>query len=303
MKRVDALTWTPYMDECLQILSQHPVCDGDELLVALVKIQLLTEQLTRAIWQSPDSVAPAYFSSALKSQLRDLKSQLSSQMQENRESNLPLVYRMFQKLTFIPAIIISHLLFLELSITESVDIKPKGTVSFAPDLQRFENLEASLQAVKKWFENHSSMSSYMYTGLTFMYWCNLGKCLFSLTHLAFEVDDPAWDRRAVKERVDIFGILDQVIQGFDNVSNIRQQEGFCGAEEDIYTRCSKLVRVMKRNWLADTIKMDHRLPTGMAIAPQDTLGGQTDDPLSMPVLQLGSSDDWMSEFFEMNWEP
>jgi hypothetical protein len=91
MKRVDALIWTPFMDECLQLLSQQPAGDGDELLVILVKIQLLVEQLTRAVWQSPDSVAPAYFSSALKSQLRDLQSQLPDHMQKNRESKPRIV--------------------------------------------------------------------------------------------------------------------------------------------------------------------------------------------------------------------
>ncbi|KAK0616755.1 hypothetical protein B0T14DRAFT_568333 [Immersiella caudata] len=286
MKRVDALAWTPYMDECLQLLSRQPEWDGDVLLAAEVKIQLLTEQLTRAIWQSPDSVAPAYFSSALKSQLRDLQSQLPAHILRN-----PTIR--------------AHILFLELAIVESIDIKPGGQASHAPDLQHFETLEASLQLVKKWFDNHFSMPSYMYTGVTFMYWCNMGKCVTSLVQLAFEVEDPAWDRQAVKERVDIFGILDGVIRGFDDVSGMKRQQSTESVEEDMFTRCARLVRVMRRNWLADTINTDHRLPTGMAVAPQVTLVGQEDDPLSMPIFQMDNekSQTWMAEFFEMNWDP
>ncbi|KAK4449642.1 hypothetical protein QBC34DRAFT_448702 [Podospora aff. communis PSN243] len=286
MKRVDALVWTPYMDECLQLLSRQPEWDGDVILTTQVKIQLLTEQLTRAIWQSPDGVAPAYFSSALRSQLRDLQSQLPAHVLRNPT-------------------ITAHLLFLELAIAESIDVKPGGQTSYAPDLQRFEALEASLQVIKKWFDNHFSMPSYMYTGVTFMYWCNMGKCITSLTQLAFEVEDPAWDRRAVKERVDIFGILDRLTQGFDDVSHMKRQQSAESIEEDMFTRCARLVRVMKRNWLADTINTDRSLPTGMAVAPQVTLAGQEDDPLSMPIFQMDNTrtQNWMTDFFEMNWDP
>ena len=85
MKRVDALTWTPYMGECLESLSQQPEWDGDELLVALVKHQLLVEQLTRAVWQSSDDVAPLFLPAALRSQLNDLRSQLPVHVQQNRQ--------------------------------------------------------------------------------------------------------------------------------------------------------------------------------------------------------------------------
>ncbi|KAK0644202.1 hypothetical protein B0T16DRAFT_417319 [Cercophora newfieldiana] len=285
MKRIDALVWTPFMDECLELLSRQPEWEGDVLLAAQVKIQLLTEQLTRAIWQSPDSVAPAYFSTALRSQLRDLKSQLPAHVVQN-------------------PIIISNFLSLELSIVESMDMKPGGQSSYAPNLQRFESLEASLQITKKWFDNHAMMPTSMYTGVIFTYWCYMGKCIGSLVQLAFEVDDPAWDRRAVKERVDIFNIMDQVIQAFDDVSQIKRQQNAGSVEEDMFTKCARLIRTMKRTWITDTIKMDGSLPSSMAVQPQVTLAGQADDPLSMPLYQMdkSNSDRWMAEFFEMNWE-
>lgn len=86
MKRIDALIWTPSMDDCLQALEQSPEWEGDELLVALVKIQLIVEQLTRAVWQSADNTPPPFFASALRTQLVDLKNQFPIHIQENRLS-------------------------------------------------------------------------------------------------------------------------------------------------------------------------------------------------------------------------
>lgn len=278
MKRVDALVWTPYLDECLRQLSREPSWEGDELLVVLVRIQLLTEQLTRAIWQSPESVAPAYFSSALKSQLLDLREKLPAQMLEN-----PTVT--------------AHILFLELSIIQSVDLRPIGKVSFAPDLQRFENLEACLQLIKRWFGNHFTIPANMLMGVTFMHWCNMGDCLMSLGGLVFDVEDPAWDRRAAKERVDLFGILDRIIQGFDVVSDLKRRQSREGVEQDMFTRVSRMVRGTKSDWLALTINTDQTLPAGTVVSPQDTLA-HAEDPILYHVDQWDN--DWKDLFFEMN---
>ncbi|KAK1754221.1 hypothetical protein QBC47DRAFT_346879 [Echria macrotheca] len=290
MKRIDALAWTPFMDECLSVLSKQPEWSGDEVLVALVKIQRLLEQLTQAIWQSSDQKPPAFFVSALKTQLYDLKAQLGPHVQQN-------------------AGIMALLYTAELMIVESAMQKPTNdttTSSYVPDLQRFEAFEATLQVTKKWFDNHLAIPSCMHVGLTFMHWCTMGHCIWSLTHLSFEIEDPTWDRRAVKERVDIFGIADRVIQAFDDVAGMKRQESGPSMAEDVFTKCAKLVRLIKHNWVADTMAMDQRLPTqqGMTVAPADIVGGaQTPGPLSMPLFQLQDTAAWMADFFEMEWDP
>jgi hypothetical protein len=83
IKRLDALNWTPHMDECLQALSQEREWEGDDLLVAQVKVQLIVEQLTRATSQSPDGIPPGYVLSTLRSQLQNIKSQLPLHLQQN----------------------------------------------------------------------------------------------------------------------------------------------------------------------------------------------------------------------------
>jgi len=94
MQRIDALVWTPFMDECLKMLSERPEWNGDEVLVALVRIQLLVEQLTRAVWQSSEKAPPGFFVSALKTQLYDLKAQFPPHIQQNRKLAIPFATKL-----------------------------------------------------------------------------------------------------------------------------------------------------------------------------------------------------------------
>ncbi|KAK5662324.1 hypothetical protein OQA88_8230 [Cercophora sp. LCS_1] len=287
MKRIDALTWTPSMDDCLQVLTQTPECEGDELLVALVKIQLIVEQLTRAVWQSPDNTPPPFFALALKTQLLELKTQFPIHIQEN-------------------STIRCHLYYTELAILQSSQAKRKTPSAFAPDLHRYEGFEASLVTVKRWFEVHFSFPIYMHVGLPFIHWCNLGHCLVTLTSLAFEIDDPAWDRRAVKERLDIFNIIDTVIRSFDEAAESQQRESGPCMSETVYAKCARLLRKTKMGWLSGAVAAGHGLSQGMSVVPGDTYGGLGHGTLDSVLSQFPvdqTDDNWMGEFFELSWEP
>jgi hypothetical protein len=71
------------MEESLRLLSQQREWDGDDLLVAQVKIQLLVDELTRATWQSPEDGPPALYLAALQTQLDNIKSQLPQRLQKS----------------------------------------------------------------------------------------------------------------------------------------------------------------------------------------------------------------------------
>lgn len=71
------------MEEFLQSLSEQREWEGDDLLVAQVKIQLIVEQLTRSTAQSTDNILPNYVLCALKTQLQNIKSQLPLHLQQN----------------------------------------------------------------------------------------------------------------------------------------------------------------------------------------------------------------------------
>lgn len=87
-KRTDNLPWTPYLEECLLTLSRHPECDGDELLVAQVKVQQIVDQLLRACEQSTANSPPVSLVSVLHRNLLNIGNELPSHLKTNGEHSL-----------------------------------------------------------------------------------------------------------------------------------------------------------------------------------------------------------------------
>ena len=76
------------MDECLQVLDEAKECFSDGILVQQVRLQLITERVTRAIWD--DGVLettkravkpPSFCLEVFQSQLRNIKTELLAQPQ------------------------------------------------------------------------------------------------------------------------------------------------------------------------------------------------------------------------------
>ncbi|KAK4187418.1 hypothetical protein QBC35DRAFT_233924 [Podospora australis] len=301
LKRLDALTWTPHMEESLQILSQRREWEGDDLLVAQVKIQLIVEQLNRAASQSPDNAPPAYYLSALQTQLQNVRVQLPDHLQQNDT-------------------ILSLMSYTELAIHESALAQPRVSAlgSTGPDLQRYTAMEACLTAIKDWFDRHFSIPSYVYIGMTFSYWCHMAHCLLSLYRLSI-LDDPAWDRRAVRQKVDLVAICDRLKVGFEELSARRKLESGPTIEEDGFSKFNAMLRSMKSGWSAEIAALDgntgmHTGSMGMSSATSAVMHGNTadhnpyldgtDGGLNMPMFQTGEDPEaWIAGLFDMNWDP
>ncbi len=83
LKKSDSLNWTSHMDQCLQVLSQCREWEGDEVLVAIVKTQLVVDQLARAPWLPQTQRPPAPFISALHLQVQSIRNQLPSYLKDD----------------------------------------------------------------------------------------------------------------------------------------------------------------------------------------------------------------------------
>ncbi|KAK3349577.1 hypothetical protein B0T25DRAFT_246174 [Lasiosphaeria hispida] len=284
MKRMDALNWTPFLDECLQVLSQQREWDGDDLLLNMVKIQLIVTQLTRASSQSPGDAPPAMFLSALLTQLRDIGGNLPHRLQANDT-------------------LLMHILYAESAIHEHARVPPKTPKLSATDLQRYEAFEASYQASNNWLDAHLTLPPSSYTNMTFAYWCHMGHCVISIYRLLFHVDDPAWDRAAARERIDLFGLLDRLMRGFDEITETRRLDAGPGIDESMFAKSSKLIRMMKSGWLEERAveRAAQEGPRGMPLQAAGS-GGAGEGDFAMPTLGFEGGDGWMAEFFEMNWE-
>src|ERR1700761_5021779 len=49
-QRNEHMRWTPYLDECLQLLEERKDCSTDELLVCLLRVQLICNRVATVVW-------------------------------------------------------------------------------------------------------------------------------------------------------------------------------------------------------------------------------------------------------------
>ena len=89
-QRLDALRWTPYLDECIAVLGEKDEYPTDLLLVHLVKLQLVVEKAVQAPWHEerddPNGsvrVPPIFYLKALQAQLQDFKTRTPPSIQGN----------------------------------------------------------------------------------------------------------------------------------------------------------------------------------------------------------------------------
>ncbi|KAK3682306.1 hypothetical protein B0T22DRAFT_501754 [Podospora appendiculata] len=286
LKRIDSLIWTSHLDESLQILSQQREWDGDDLLVAQVKIQLVLEQLSRSIYQSRISGPPTYYLSALRSQLQTIRAQLPDHLQKHDT-------------------IRSQMYYTELCIIQGSLINLKSPSPFNPDFQRYELLEACLTAIAAWFDMHFSIEDEFYVGMAFNHWCHMAHCVMMLYRLTL-LDDPSWDRYKVKERLDIISVCDELARRFKSC---------CRTEGDQFSRGIKIIRSMKKGFMAEWAAAESKAGVNTQAVFQGTQRSESgpvgmvvdevpaDGQLTMPLFSINDPESWLADLLNMDWEP
>lgn len=90
--RVESLSWSPYLEECLTVLEDTNEAPGDALLVGLVKLQLIAAKVARVWAQSGDGktdegtrmIGP--FVASLNMELAAVRHQAPAHLKTNRMS-------------------------------------------------------------------------------------------------------------------------------------------------------------------------------------------------------------------------
>lgn len=86
--QIDTMQWTPYMDECIEVLSEQNESKYDEAFVQQVKLQRLAEDIEDI--KGKDKLPPAFFSAGLRYRLNDIKMHLSPQLLQDGKSSFPV---------------------------------------------------------------------------------------------------------------------------------------------------------------------------------------------------------------------
>ncbi|KAL5333384.1 hypothetical protein BJX70DRAFT_381181 [Aspergillus crustosus] len=263
LRKIDALRWTPHLEECRQVLDEGRECLNDEILAQQARLQLIAGNaaLGNRV-EAAVRVPPTFYLPALLSQMQDVKTSLRPHLQVNE-------------------VILAHIHSTTLAINElALTDTPILSITDPSDFQRLNSLHACLDAIKSWFNVFFSISPAAYTHLPFSIISQLMHCLGTLYRLS-TLDDPAWDTANVRKSVDVLLILDQVI---DQAMSLAVSDG------DVFSRRAQTLSSMKARWEAK-LRSNVVLPAVSASAEETLNAG-------FPVDLSG--DDWISDIL-MNW--
>ncbi|KAK2015906.1 hypothetical protein LZ32DRAFT_112731 [Colletotrichum eremochloae] len=235
----DPLRWTPYMDECLQMLNDKPESPLDRSLAAIVKMQLIKDESTKLTSrldvsrERVDSSKPptAVYVKMLQAQLQHIYQDLPADLR-NTDT------------------IIAQLHSTELSIQE-VALASQTSASVPtnlPDVARLDNLYACLHAVKAWWDHFFTLDPTSYFYMSFLAFTQLSHCTVALYRLSV-LEDPVWDRASVRSTIDLIATLDEVANRFMLVSDrvgLRDDTG----EGTTFEKALKTIRGLRNVWEA-----------------------------------------------------
>ncbi|KAL3426836.1 zn 2cys6 transcription factor [Phlyctema vagabunda] len=198
-QRIDHMRWTPYLDECLNILEATEEFSTDKLLVSLVRMQLITNKASPTIWyeifsDSGAQLPPALYFKALQAQLNDLERSLPPDLKSN----------VCMRLDVLSVTIGIHDYSLE---THSKFTSSDPTAI----LQRTESLWTCLMAIKSWFELFFNLDIFpltSYPHISMTQFSQMAHCIVVLYRLAtLEAPGLQWDRKRVRQELDLGNVL------------------------------------------------------------------------------------------------
>lgn len=161
-----------------------------------------------------------------------------------------------------------------------------GSSAATSGFERLDSLWRSVNAIKSWFEAFFSLSSPACRSLSFLFWAQLARCLVTLIRLSV-LEDPSWDRFAVRNTVDLGFVLDSMAQ------KLSCTEGDLQVEDDLFAQFPRMACILRAMFGP---KMAPEEQTDQGTAWADVLGDNMDPGLIMPWMIGVGNDEWLDAF-------
>ncbi|RFU28196.1 hypothetical protein B7463_g8144, partial [Scytalidium lignicola] len=201
-QKIDALRFTPHMDECCQFLSENPEYSTDIYLVRLIQLQHIVERISRSIhhhnWEGKSIIkAPMELHmKTFQAELASFQASVSSDLQENK-------------------------FFLMHCYSASIHLHEVAL----NDLSQLDGLYALLIAVNSFITTVLSIPSTEYLSTSFVTWSQLS---FAITTLA-RLSCPKRNIGFVKEALDYVTVLETLATKFEE-AKVRLGPGMDGID-------------------------------------------------------------------------
>ncbi|KAJ5678218.1 uncharacterized protein N7477_003851 [Penicillium maclennaniae] len=269
MSKIDALRWNPHMEESLTVLMDAKECPEDELLVTLVKIQLIMDKVYHMRRDGENNTYSLLYTKAFQSQLDSVKSQIPQRLQQDKA-------------------VLLYLANAEIVIHEVAIATP--SLPNSPEMHRLESLCTCLQACKFWLDTWLEISPDHHIGISFTVFYQFSRALVSLYKLS-TLEDPAWDRNMVRNTANVLEILDRILYNLKRSSRIMSDPDHL--EYNVYEKGVKMLQAIKQGW--EPKLMEVWFPN----LPTDVISNQyvPTSPLPEVLPMPGFDDAWMLEVF------
>ncbi|XXG98263.1 hypothetical protein Hte_004586 [Hypoxylon texense] len=278
-KHAPGLRWSPLFDSYLSNLAQDSTVSQDESLIAQVRMQLIVNQMYDDSWQtSTGGGPPPLYLSALRSQLHDIT---RHEKIGTAVRNHPMILELYH--------------FTELLINESAISKP-ATPWHEPDLRRFEVYQNCLVSIKSFLDAFFSTPIAVFGSMPFTSYPQLVRvirCLHRLTTL----QDPAWDRAAVRQTVDLIPTCDKIIGTFEYLKAASTLVAPDAGEDESHNWGLGVFRKMRATWQNELANMDATSTTSRETSLID--GTQSG---GFATSMDFSGDPWLSDVLNDFWE-
>lgn len=126
------------------------------------------------------------------------------------------------------------------------------------------------------------------------------------------LDEPAWDRAALRHDIDVIEVCDRIIRDMDAAGAYRRQSrpepttttpSQLSPDTDMFTACSRMIIAMRNGWASELgapqIDPNGPAPNG---PPYDNgfVDNITTGPMAVPTSFL--DDTWLTDIFNISWE-
>ncbi|KAH6675190.1 hypothetical protein B0J14DRAFT_653379 [Halenospora varia] len=262
VQKIDALRWTPHMDECLQVLYERKECFNDEILVQQVRLQLITERANRAllddgILESAKGVTnPAFLGLEIfQSQLHGVKNDLLAQPQTDD-------------------VVLLHLYSAELEVFLPPPFL-QGT--FHPR----KSVDPGLQAIKSWFDRFFTIPVATYAELPFSILSQLLRCQVMLSRLISQ-EGSGWMENSVWTISDALSTINRVIENLEQVAELARLDNSGSPDGDVFFRTAQIFRSIRPGMGSLLIQDDLTIPSQGT--SRDAVGMDFDDDWLMDLI-------------------
>jgi hypothetical protein len=214
---VDAMRWTPKMEEALLTLSMNENCPSDAVLALQVRLQLLAAKAAevRGRPATDDAQGTKHIASLLR-QLKDLPPSIPS---AGPMTSLP------PTATISTRVLMAQSYYIEI---DTIGAMYAASPVFGHlTIDSLSYFRQSVFAIESCTSGLLALAPSEFVGISFIQWVQLTRCAVVLHHLTL-LQDPGWDLSALRAIVDLPVLLNHMTEKLEETAREKGEDDYDG---------------------------------------------------------------------------